>query len=223
MSILHHCKSVAAPQFPFEVLIQSNHADESTVFTDSSPLAHQITVAGNTRHKTTVGSPFSGIDSAIYFDGSGDYLIVDLGTYLTNYGGFTVDFWARPASYVTNRHLVQISGYATFSVQQSSQSIIFNLKNAPSITIPYALSLDAWTHVAVTVSYSNTTSVPKVAKIYINGVYKNKTETIEQIVSGFRIGGDGIGYAHAYLAEIALRHAVVWTADFTPPTAPYEA
>ena len=53
------------------LLVHSNAADTSVVFTDSGPTGHTITANGNVQHDTAQ-KKFEG--SSILFDGTGDYL-----------------------------------------------------------------------------------------------------------------------------------------------------
>lgn len=200
----------------FKLLIHSNHADGSTVFTDSSPDARTITRYGDTQHDTAQAK-FGA--SSLYFDGTGDYLTagnISIGT-----GNYTVDFWVRPAAVASvNDGLIQIGNSSFFSIYIYNGVLCVRTNNsAPTYGIvSSAISADVWTHIAVVRSGTS-------LYLFVNGVLVDTDTSSLDIPAGTIY----IGYyysasytAYGHMDEIAIRDEAVWTANFTPPTAPYE-
>ena len=80
-----------------KLLLNGNGTNGSTTFTDSSNSSHTVTASGNAQISTTQ-SKFGG--SSMYFDGSGDYLVIaqDTSTDLSGVVDFTIEAWVRPAN-----------------------------------------------------------------------------------------------------------------------------
>jgi len=80
------------------LLIHSDNADTSTAFADSGSNGHTITAVADAQHKTAT-KKIGG--SSIYFDGDGDYILVNdsddfflgTGSSGSNTNDFTIDFW----------------------------------------------------------------------------------------------------------------------------------
>lgn len=95
---LHSCLKGGASTVDIDsntiLLVHSDHADDSQVFTDSGAgtnCPHTITASGNAHHETDE-QKFGA--SSIYFDGDGDHFIVDPSTdWNFGTGDFTIDFW----------------------------------------------------------------------------------------------------------------------------------
>ena len=76
-----------------KLLIHSDSTDGNTTFTDSSSTGHTVTANGNVHHETDA-QKFG--DTAMYFDGTGDYLsIPDSDDWEFGNGDFTVDTWIK--------------------------------------------------------------------------------------------------------------------------------
>jgi len=92
LSALHLYTGSAADEHynSVSLLLNANGADNSTVFTDTSPTPKTVTAVGNAKISTSQ-SKFGG--SSMYFDGTGDYLTSPSSTDFDLGGTYTVEFW----------------------------------------------------------------------------------------------------------------------------------
>lgn len=190
------------------------HGDD---LTDSSIYRHSITNSGVT--VSTAQSKFGG--KSLYFNGSSAKLVIpysnvfDFGT-----GDFTIDLWMYPQT--TSAEQSIFSSVATggffFSIRDASRMGIGRVLEAWDTTINASLTANAWNHVAVVRSNST-------VMLFINGVLKGSgTNT-----TSYSMGGDSIQigaetnacYYNGYVDEFRVSNVARWTANFTPPTAPY--
>ena len=140
------------------LLLHMEGADASTTFTDSSPIGHTVTAAGNAQLDTAVAPPYGA--SAGLFDGTGDYLSVadaaslDFGT-----GDFTVEGWFRAAS-LSNAPVLwhKLSDGASADAGWFIEVDASNLYAGKGVatggtdfgTFAVSLSVNTWYHVAIT-------------------------------------------------------------------------
>lgn len=200
---------------------------QSNRFIDSS--ANSIAI---TRFGDTSVSPFSAFAKAeytsakggsAYFDGSSDYLSIpsnsafNLGT-----GDFTIEAWVYRSAAVNAPILdARATGtavpYALF-VNASNQPYFYDgAANTSSI----AITNNAWNHVAVT---RQGTSL----KVFVNGAVGLSTTNSANLTSGNVIIGGTAGPATpwwaGYISNLRMvKGTAVYTAAFTPPTAPVTA
>jgi hypothetical protein len=165
-----------------------------------------------------------------YFDGAGDYLvptssaIVDFGT-----GDFTVEMFvyaATPAvSYVFfDGRSAGGQNAITLAIDSSKQIIFFNNNGTARITAAGFVP-NTWNHIAVTRSgtsvrlFSNGTQIGSTytdSSSYVSGTNR---PTIG--AAGFAEGGSPLT---GYMASVRIvKGTAVYTANFTPPTAPLTA
>lgn len=160
-------------------------------------------------------------------DGSGDYLSVpDSDDWNFGTGDFTIDAWVRPNSqdsddriynqYVDTNNRIQF-GIDTASLQlyvRSGGSTLISL--APS----YTFTANTWYHVAVVRSGN-------IFTMYVNGSDIGNTTaaiTMPDIAAQIDIGTyfDRVDGLDGYIDEFRISKGIArWTANFTPPTAPY--
>jgi parallel beta-helix repeat protein len=209
--------------------IRSNDVDDGVnSFFDVSESGHAVTAYGNAQHRNPVGK-----DSAIHFDGNGDYLSLahdedwDFGT-----DDFTIDLWvnftAVPAQYDgifgSNRIVNwQFNGYMIFydgSIQwQHSGTGVINSGITPVV--------GDWYHLAVVRNGSDLT-------FYVNGGDAATGAKISKTIGTAAINsaGDGLlisrlrrqisGYEPAcYMDEIRVTRSALWEDNFTPPNPPF--
>jgi len=174
-----------------------------------------------------VGAAYSTstIGGSAYFDGTGDYLTAPSNAALTfGTGDFTVEFWICPTTNIPNYCKVYASGTSannftietqtttnTLAVTDYTATLFFNSSTA--------LTLNAWTHVAVTRSGT-------ALKLFQNGVLVGSTTNSTSFAgSTALIGSMGTtAFVTGYISDIrTLKGTALYTTTFTPPTAPLTA
>jgi len=207
---------------------------------DGSTNGHSITVAGNT--KTEPFAPYdyeeyssSNYGGSNFFTTSNDYLTIPYSSTL-DFGSndFTIEWWMNPTTtagdqviFVQSNNLgiygplwIRYNG-GVLKAWATTAGGTFNLFN--STTISGSIPANLWTHVAITRNSSG------VWKTYLNGIqsytstaagslYVNSNDTV--------IGGSATANFdfEGSLADFRIVNGtVVYTSDFTPPTAPLTA
>lgn len=177
-------------------------------------------------------SPFSSsapyslstIGGSGYFDGTGDYLSLT-GSGLGS-GNFTIELWGYFISYPNAQNALYNHGAADgissciLYLTSSGTLSLYNYNSAVG-TSTTNVPLNTWTHMAVT-------RVGTTLTYYINGVASgtgtsaaNISETTVKVMQGFGgITNSPIGYVSNLRTVVGT---AVYTANFTPPTAPVTA
>ena len=207
------------------LLLHMNGSNGSTTFTDSSSNALTVTANGNAQI-STAQSKFGGASG--YFDGSGDYLLINSTSLLTfNTGDFTVECWVYSAAATgggANADKLILGGF------QNTPDMLFFLDNSsllPSLydgTNQYSASTgipaNTWTHVCWCRSSG-------VLRTFINGAVGGSWSMTTNFSSTNTqyIGGDastGNRYFNGYIDDLRITKGVArYTANFTAPTAPF--
>jgi len=207
---------------------------QSNRFIDNSTNAFAITVNGtpSVQRFNPFGASAAYSTSVIggsgYFDGSGDYLSTSGGTATAmGTGDFTWELWV---------YVFGISGYQTFIESRSTPSsgssdgFYFGLSTgslnpaafttSPVLTSSIVVTPNAWNHVALTRQSGTLT-------IWVNGAsagsVSNSTNLTNQSIS---VGGNGSVSLplNGYASNVRMiKGTAVYTATFTPPTAPVTA
>ena len=221
------------------LLLHLDGTDGSTSFVDSSPSANpQPTLTGAPQLSTvaarfgTASARFDGA-SRVDFPSSSDW---NFGTPTAagGTGDFTIDFWMYVSVWTSSGTFVghggSIGPWSTLGLwfgMWGNDGIIFQVGNDNSnyvqITSP-ALSnpTGVWHHIAAT-RYGTTYTlwvdgVGTVGTVVAGTVDASNSDTLRL---GYTPDGGGI-YLDGYLDEVRVSKGVArWTADFTPPTAPY--
>lgn len=215
-----------------ELLLLGNGANGSTTITDSSTPPKTVTAYGNARI-STAQSPFGG-SSSIYFGGSGsgtgDHLKVPLSEAISPVGNenFTIEGWIyKPSG--TGYEVLFCNGYGIqiylnsgnievyLSSVATSGSYFVNALTGPANSVV----LNTWVHFALV---RNET----VVTVYVNGVggtpATGVTGLLPEPVVDPRIGSwlaGGYWYL-GYLSNLRVKRGrVLYTANFTPPTAAF--
>jgi len=216
--------------FPYVTMLMSTtaaNAQQNNTFLDSSTNNFTITRNGN----TTQGSlnPY-GADWAGYFDGSGDYLtapdnaVLQLGS-----SNFTIEFWVNFSSVPgALQGATLVSKFDTsntgYEVILYNNTMYFQAQSA-NILLTYAFTPTAgtWYHIAWTRSGANSYG-------FINGALVASTSaasgSITNLAQALQIGrrGDNTFYLTGYISNVrVVKGTAVYTAAFTPPTAPLTA
>ncbi len=170
-----------------------------------------------------------------YFDGTGDYLSVSDATALDLSGDWTIEGWfyipytasAIYMGFVTKWASGQRSYY--IAIETGTRfiytSISTNGSSNSDLSSPTsAWNFNCWNHLALVSSGSGATRT-----IYINGVSVASSAmpgTPFNGTSSVQISGDGVitSGLNGYLSDVRIvKGTAVYTAGFTPPTAPLTA
>ena len=212
------------------------NAAQNNTFLDSSDNNFTITRTGNTTQGTL--SPFTQTGWANYFDGSGDALTLASNAAFALPGDFTFECWIYPTTLAGAERGVFGIGTTDpnsnlIRVQNGSSKLQFWLGGSNSggpgagtktgiITCTTALSTNKWYHIAWVRSGSATNNV----KLYLNGVLDGQGTGTYDITANPAILGGGypgsiIENFFGYISNARLvKGAALYTANFTPPTAP---
>jgi hypothetical protein len=213
---------------------------QSNRFRDASVNNFTITVNGNT--SVTEFSPFAPAYPGIsynqsditnwsgYFDGSGDYLTApDNAALQLGSSDFTIEFWvnfsvvpgAAQGATLVSKFNTSNTGY---EVILFNNTMYFQAQTA-NIAMTYAWTPIAgrWYHIAWTRSGSNSYG-------FIDGALVASTSaasgSITNLAQALQIGrrGDNTFYLNGYMSNVrVVKGTAVYTAAFTPPTAPLTA
>lgn len=212
-----------------KLLLHCDGPDASTTFTDSGVTGHSVTANGNVQIDTAQ-SKFGG--AAALFDGTGDYLTVPVATdFDFGSGDFTVDFWARRNGAQTGfcgLFITDTSGSGGWNLLLGSSGVA-GTTNAPyfadnsqavALASSTVLADATWTHVALIRSGDT---------LYL---FQDGTQTASVSVAGksfdygaatvLTIGANSTLYYNGWIDELRISKGIArWTANFTPPSAPY--
>lgn len=211
---------------------------QSNRFIDNSTNAFAITVNGNTSvqvfnpfNPTTAYSTTTNGGSG-YFDGSGDYLTTPNNAAFSPSGDFTIEAWVYVTNASNSYYRIMCSG-----INNSSTNWSFNLSNLTttrtvslylgSTTTLYtstaSIIFGQWNHVAVSRSGSASNNL----KVFVNGVGTSFSTTASLSTGAnvvLAVGADSGGTDALFNGYISGARIVngtgLYTADFTPPTAP---
>ena len=222
------------------LLLHGNGTNGSTTITDSSPSPKTVTAAGNAQISTAIADPFGDSSRGVLaFDGNGDYLAIPDSTDWNLPNDFTVEAWvyltAYSASYLGGFGVAVVSQFSNgtgpdrgwqlrINGTASSYTTINVYTGLTDLDFAATVSLNAWTHVAVTRSGSSN-------RAFVNGTQAGSTITNSDAFTenGTRqlwIGGlNDATYKFwfpGYIDDLRITKGVArYTADFTPPTAPF--
>ena len=227
------------------LLIHSDTTSGNTSFVDSSPNGYAITRVGNTYHRTnntgtwdTTGDRRFG-NTAIYFDGDGDYLTAPYTSYFNfGTGDFTIDLWVKPvdanvwSEVISHGWVTNDDGFVIGIDYGGTDKLQFiyttdGSTDIPCGVCPTAISTSAWTHVAVVRSGNG--SATSTIKTYINGVEEAShtagTNSLnvctDNLAIGTRLSSPTSYEYQGYMDEIRISKTARWTSNFTPPARPY--
>lgn len=194
-----------------------------TTITDASTNNFAITKYGDVR--ANPATPFG--YGSVYFDGSGDILTVaDNAALRMGTGDFTVELWWFPTT-LSGYQTLYDKGYNSTGgmVLQTDSSALTVVMNGVSVITAGTFGPNVWNHVAVT--RSGTT-----VRLFINGVLAGSGTSSADFSSTHNVGigsstnqtGNGVYPATGYISNVrTVKGTAVYTAAFTPPTAPLTA
>jgi hypothetical protein len=200
--------------------------ESNLTFQDESTNNFAVTRLGNAQ--PSLSSPFSGIGGSIYCDGTGDYLSVPSNTAFDfGNGDFTIEMWLRMP--VSNSGGIITRRGSTFSWQiYSAGSTLSVYGNGASLIAASTTSVadNAWHHVAFVRSGGT------LSKLYIDGVAGSTTTTAAY---NYPADNGDVWIANdqespttrdvnCFVSNVrVVKGTAVYTANFTPPTAPLTA
>ena len=164
---------------------------------------------------------------SMFFNANG-YLTAPLsGAFDQNTGSFTVECWFYPTTGSNQGHIYNQNTTGFLNLYWGSDNS-FNISQtgyADVINGSGGLPLNTWYHVAMVYDNDNTGNM----FLYVNGVSQVPggatvgSFTSSQDVTGIGANADG-GYSvnNAYITNLRVTKAVVYTGDFTPPSAPLQ-
>jgi hypothetical protein len=197
-----------------------NSASPLTLTVNGTPSVQRFNPFGaSTAYSTSV------IGGSGYFDGTGDYLSTpNSSSFAFGTGNFTVEFWYRGTDTGGGFGLTTGGSTGYWQLNLSGSTMYWQndvgVSNLLSVSASPILN-DAWNHVAVV---RNSTTLT----IYFNGVSVTSTsDTTNYSGTGgnFQLGFDSnSNYIAGYIADYRIvKGTAVYTANFTPPTAPLTA
>jgi hypothetical protein len=237
--------SPSDPYFNYVTMLlpgNGTNGAQNNTFLDSSTNNFTITRIGNTTQGTF--SPY-GNNWSNFFDGTGDYLS-GIGTtssfnFMHNSTAlFTAECWVyvnRLSSPITlfdnNSSTSSETGVTTQIYTNGTVNLFITYgstgNNIANITTTGTVPTNQWTHIAFVYDQSPSSGN---GQIYINGVLagsgnkSGNTPSSGNASNAMRIGCYGNGAAqfmNGYISNLRIVNAKVYTAAFTPPTAPLTA
>jgi hypothetical protein len=211
------------------LLLHNDGANGGTTFVDDSGYDRTVTAVGAAITSTTQAKFGT---AALYVTGSASGLTVPHDS-VFSFGSsdFSIDFWLyRTGSYGSSGDLVSKRGAGgianTFSVYVQSNERLRLLAANPAgntwvvdISANIDLPRNQWVHVEA----SRTGST---FYLYINGVSVGTTTysgAVQSVPDAITVGYNAqIGTFDGYLDEVRIKGTGGHTANFTPPTSPYE-
>lgn len=196
-----------------------------TDLSDDSPQTQSITNSGVT--VSSVQSKFGG--NSAYFDGSSFLQIAydsSLGGAWIN-GDYTLEAWIYPTSLAAESTIFSRWDGAGSSRQfvlkvNTNGTLTWELNGNSNITTSGAVSVDTWSHVAVSESGG-------VVKGFIDGVENfsatvNNPQTVNRYIDiGRREPGTETRYFTGYMDDVRFLSTALYTSAFTPVTNSYGA
>jgi hypothetical protein len=212
---------------------------QSNRFVDNGPNSFTITLANSPSIQAF--SPFAPQNAvsplvtggSAYFDGTGDYLSITTTSADFNLtGDFTIEFYANPDTQTNSYPSILACAsawsagafYVRYSdTQTANKFAVFLNPSDPLITASITSAVGSWHHVAVTRSGSNII-------LWVNGLNvgnaTNSTTINLALGGGVWIGNNGSTscFYKGYTSNLrVIKGIALYTANFTPPTAPLTA
>ena len=207
------------------LLISSSHP----YIKDSSSNSHDFTVTGDVSTMPFAPHDYSEYDPSIYggsvyFDGSGGYLTLANGASLNpGSGDFTLESWVYLNTLGTAKSIISTfnggsTGYWDYQVKANNTPELSRDNGAIIVAGSTVLTAGQWHHLVVT--RSGTT-----IRHFTNGVIDGTNTDSVNITSGnsIAIGStvNNVNKLSGYISDYRIvKGTAVYTADFTPPTAP---
>jgi hypothetical protein len=224
------------------LLLKGEGANNSTTILDSSSNNLSVSVVNDAKISTTVATPFSPTvpsDGVLAFDGTGDYLALPDSTDWDLPNDFTIESWVYLTGYsgpyaglygasVISQYNFQGGSPQGWQLRingtASSYTDIYVFTGNTELTFATTVSLNTWTHVAVTRSGSS-------IRVFVNGVQAGSTITnndsfTEGASRTLWVGGLNDStyrfWLPGYISNLRITKGVArYTENFDIPTAPF--
>lgn len=200
------------------LLLHMNGFNTSTTFVDSSRFNRTSTPADNAQI-SSAQSKFDG--ASALFDSTGDYLDYAGSSDFAFLGDFTVDMWFCANDFNVYSALIQTNTFPDGLIIRIDGTDDLYVNSVAIGNIRTFLTISTWHHVAMT--RSGTT-----VRVFVDGTVRRTATvsgTVNSVNGGLRIGSAidaGFQDAGVYIDEVRIMKGfAAWTADFTPPAAPY--
>jgi len=171
---------------------------------------HTLTLFGDTSTSTTQ-TKFA--DTAMYFDGSGDYITTRLIT--TGTGDFTVEGWVYFSNVSSNHSLFSLGNNRQFYFRNNSSNMaVYGVSGGTQQFTGAVPSASTWYHFAFTRTGSTIT-------LWWNGTSAGTATATDDMSGLMTIGGyagAGTDPMFGYIENLQVLDSVKYTANFTPPT-----
>jgi len=205
---------------------------QSNRFIDNSTNAFAITANGSP--KVQAFQPFppnasyttAAYGGSGYFNGSSDYLLVaSNAAFGFETGDFTIECWAYVANTSNQMMFVDIRaaiGSVAPLVYMTSSGVVNYYTGGAVVIAGVGIIANSWNHIAVSRSATST-------KLFVNGAQAGSTYTdnnnyIQSSVFIARAADVAGFYLNGYVSNVRIvKGTAVYTANFTPPTAPLTA
>jgi hypothetical protein len=211
-------EGVPEPDYPnVSLLLHGDGTNGSTSIIDSSPSPKTVTAVGNAQI-STAQSKFGG--ASIAFDGTGDYLdVVSSSVFDFGSGNFTIEWWQKIPSTTTRYSILNWkTGDSSINIGNGVFQMYVGggMNVAGNVAVTYTTD---WQHVAFVRSNG-------IVTFYLDGVSKsNNLANLSAYVftpSGIEIGKSAIlPNLNGYIDDLRITTVARYTANFTPPTAPF--
>ena len=198
--------------------LQTDQPVANKQFVDNSGNNFPITQVGNSTQGTF--SPY-GANWSNYFDGTGDYLSAASDAAFALPGNFTYECWFNSDNAGTTSQWAEVPVNNGLQIYYSGTQIFVSAYAVSAlITYTYTMPVATWTHMAVVRNGTGSNNLV----LYINGVSVATATTNVSFAQGaFRVGGASYIFK-GYISNARLvKGTAVYTAAFTPPTAPLTA
>lgn len=214
------------------LLLHMDGANNSNAFTDSGPFSIPVTVAGNAKI-STAHSKFGGASGL--FDGNGDRLIVSDARLALGTSDFTIETWIRP--------VYDNKGYKAICVfPELDDTGLYLYFYKPDSGTPYFSFVTVWydgsrndfedeiksnEYLPFSGEWLHIAAVRQsgVIGLFVNGVKQDETYNEQPSLTGTVINIGGFAplaeYYNGNLDELRISGSAIYTANFTPPAAPF--
>lgn len=208
-------------------------------FADGSTNDHAISIAGNTSIKRFAPYDYleytkAGHSGSVYFDGTGDYMTAGSASDGGLSGTFTIEFWMYQTTAYSSKTTTIVSNYdggsTNWSIQQRNGGQMW-LSTAIGTPLSFTLNpqINTWYHIAFSNNSSSSTG-----KLFVNGIQVddhtgdlyNSTHmgASNQPITIGRLGNNTSQDFVGYIADLRIIDGtMLYTSNFTPPTAPLTA
>lgn len=215
------------------LLLHGTGANASTTVLDSSVAPKAVTAVGNAQINTT---QYKFNNSSMYFDGSGDYMTVPTTTDFDLGSVYTIEYWIRPNSTLSNFGIVHRGFYTTttnlwdglaFSHRwlNTALRVYFygtQSSNEQYIDVSGALVANEWRHIAVVRNGST-------GEVFVNGTSSGSITNLNTpaiSTRDLRIGRWDYSASsedfNGYIDDLRITKGVArYTTNFTVPSVAY--